>query len=88
MKARVFENSDGSVRIMRLNEKMRLPGELDEAFAARMFPIEQSKDVSLSNLAFSDVDIASLPPGHVDRKDWKRKMIGGTMRVMIVKPQV
>ena len=88
MKARVFENPDGSVRIMRLNEKMRLKDESDDVFAARMFPIEQTKDISLSNLAFSDVDIASLPPGHVGRKDWKRKMIGGTMRVMIVKPQV
>ena len=85
MKCRVFENPDGSVRIMRLNEKMRLIGESDDAFAARMFPVELAKDASLSGLAHSDVDDVDLPPGHTDRKNWKRVMRAGKMRVEVVK---
>ena len=85
MKVRVFENPDGSVRIMRLNEKMRLDGELDEAFAARMFPIEQEKDVSLSGLVSSDIDEIDIPASRVDRKNFKRIMRARKMRVEVVK---
>ena len=85
MKARVFENIDGSVRIMRLNEKMRLVGESDDAFAVRMFPIEQAKDVSLSGLASSDVEMIDIPTSRADRKSWKRRIRAGRMRVEIVK---
>ena len=85
MKVRVFENLDGSVRIMRLNEKMRLDGELDESFAARMFPIEQEKDVSLSGLVSSDIDEIDIPASRVDRKNFKRIMRARKMRVEVVK---
>ena len=85
MKVRVFENPDGSVRVMRLNEKMRLPGESDDAFAARMFPIELAKDVSLVSLASSDVDEVDIPASRADRKNFKRRMVAGKMRVEVVK---
>ena len=85
MKARVFEQLDGSVRIMRLNEKMRLTGESDDAFAARMFPIEQAKDVSLSGLVSSDVDAIGIPTSRADRKNFKLRMRAGKMRVEVVK---
>ena len=85
MKVRVFEKLDGSVRIMRLNEKMRLDGELDEAFAARMFPIEQAKDVSLSGLVSSDIDEIDIPASRVDRKNFKLRMRAGKTRVEVVK---
>ena len=85
MKVRVFEKLDGSVCIMRLNEKMRLDGELDEAFAARMFPIEQEKDVSLSGLVFSDIDQIDIPANRADRKDFRRRTSAGKMRVEVVK---
>ena len=85
MKARVFENPDGSVRIMKLNEKMRLPGESDEAFAARMFPTEAAKDSSLSTLTHYDVDEIDIPVSRVDRKYFKSKLRGGKMRVEVVK---
>ena len=85
MKCRVFENPDGSVSIMRLNEKMRLQGESDDAFAVRMFPIEQEKNVSLSGLVFSDVEASDIPASRAFRKDFKRRMVAGKMRVEVVK---
>ena len=85
MKVRVFENLDGSIRIMKLNEKMRLKDESDDMFAARMFPIEQEKDVSLSGLVFSDIDQIDIPASRADRKNWRRSMRARKMRVEVVK---
>ena len=85
MKVRVFENLDGSIRIMKLNEKMRLQGESDDAFAVRMFPIEVAKQSGLAGLVSSDIDEADIPASRTDRKNFKLRMRAGKMRVEVVK---
>lgn len=61
MKVRVFQNSDGSVRILCLNPR-RPEGNLDK---------ETEKDTSLAGLPFVDVEQESLPPTHARRHAWR-----------------
>lgn len=77
---RVFENPDGSVRVMRLNERHRLVGETDAQFFGR----ETAKQPELTGLPFVDMDSADLPPNRADRYKWRLQ--GGRVRVDMTVP--
>jgi hypothetical protein len=64
---RVFQNPDGTVRIMRLNERRRRPGETDSQFFAR----ETAKQPELAGLSFTDVDDTTLPTSRGKRHAWR-----------------
>jgi hypothetical protein len=72
---RVFQNPDGSVRVMRLNEKHRLLAETDAQFFAR----ETAKQPELAALPFTDTDAADLPVSRAQRDKWR--VTGGRVRV-------
>jgi hypothetical protein len=76
---RVFQNPDGSVRIMRLNEKHRLPAETDDQFFAR----ETAKQPELGSLVFTDMDDVDLPASRAQRDKWR---VAG--RRVVVNPAV
>jgi hypothetical protein len=79
MKRRVFEEASGYVRIMVLNEKLRLKGESDAAFAARMFPIETTKQPELVGLTFHDIDESDISTDRENRHKFRCKEQGGKM---------
>ena len=63
---RVFQNSDGSVRILRLNPR-RSEFTLDG---------ETAKDRSLLGLPFQDVEEADIPANRVNRDKWRLQQVG------------
>lgn len=64
---RVFQTTDGSVRVMHLNERHRRKGETDAQFFAR----EAAKQPELEGLSFVDVDKAGLPQRREARHKWR-----------------
>ena len=64
---RAFQNPDGTVRIMRLNERHRLPNETDEQFFAR----ETAKQPELAVLPFADIVSADIPLDRTRRHAWR-----------------
>lgn len=64
MLCRVFQNPDGTVRIMRPNPKL---GQVDSAF----FDAETSKDASLKDLPFVDVEQDTIPTNSSRRRAWR-----------------
>ena len=65
-KVRVFENPDGSVRVLRpnLNSITDSRDDLDK---------ETLKDITLSGLPYKDVDAASLPGDRANRNKWRMR---------------
>ena len=58
---RVFQNVDGSVRLMHPNKRLQLLGETDADFTARVCSADRDKDPSLAGLPSFDVNTAALP---------------------------
>jgi hypothetical protein len=77
MIVRVFQEASGHVRIMRLNQKMRVQGETDVQFASRMFPLETAKQADLAGLSFVDMDETDLPTNRANRDKFRLKKRGG-----------
>ena len=71
MKFRVFQDVDGSVRIVHPNPRYRLDGESDDAFIERIGQKTVLGDPSLAGLPFVDVDEATLPNDHSKREKWR-----------------
>lgn len=72
-KVRIFENPDGSVRVVHLNPKRRLENESDADFEARIFARTVEADPTLDGLPFSDIEVAALPTDRSKRYAWKRQ---------------
>lgn len=68
---RVFQNPDGSLRFLRLNERRRLPGESDADFAVRLGNAAIAGDSTLQGLFFIDADPATFPPDLSQRHKWR-----------------
>lgn len=64
---RVFQNPDGSVRVMYLNDRHRRKGETIAQFFAR----ETAKQPELAGLSFVDVDKDGLPATRALRHKWR-----------------
>ncbi len=64
---RVFQNLDGTIRVMRLNERHRLLGETDASFFTR----ETAKQPGLFALPFIDVDASTTPTDRGRRYAWR-----------------
>ncbi len=89
MKARVFENSDGTLQVVKLNPKRQREGESDADFEARLFSrhVEQNSLLiqkmidagkplprpALAGLPFSDVEVNILPTDRSKRYAWRRQ---------------
>lgn len=69
MKVRVFQNLDGTVRVVHPNPKLRMAGESDDNFIARIASDAVDKDPTLAGLSFLDVDNTQLPTRQ-DRRKW------------------
>ena len=67
MNCRVFQNPDSSLRVMRLNERHRSPGETDTEFFTR----ETAKQPALVVLPFVDIDVAGVPVDRSKRYAWR-----------------
>ena len=74
---RVFSNPNGTVRIMYLNDRYRLPEETDDAFFSR----ETAKQSDLIGLPFADIDISEVPTDRRNRNRWR--LIGNSLRVVL-----
>ena len=66
-KCRVFQNPDGNVRLMHLNERYRRANETDEEFLAR----ETAKQPELAGLLFADVDATTILADRSKRHAWR-----------------
>jgi len=62
---RIFQNPDGTVRVLRLNERRRRAGEADAEFFARV----TAKQPDLAALPF--VDVPSVPVTRARRHAWR-----------------
>ena len=71
-RCRVFVNPDGSVRVMRPNLKYWDSTECsEEEFCKRICDRDASRDVTLSGLAFYDVDDSTIPTDRSKRHAWR-----------------
>ena len=68
MLCRVYKKLDGSVAVLRPNEKMRRVGESDADFLNRI-AAKDAPNSGLENLPFIDIAPTALPP-RKDRKEW------------------
>lgn len=73
MKVKVYEQGDGTVRVLHPNPKMRLEGETDDEFVDRIAALSEQHDPSLGR-AKSKRNVAadSLPP-RARRHAWRIK---------------
>ena len=81
MLCRVYKKLDGSVAILRPNEKMRLPGESDATFMNRIATQDAPKS-NLQGLPFADID-PSVLPHRKDRKDWDVDLVRKVVDVKV-----
>lgn len=70
MLCRVFQLPGGHVAILYPNERMRLPGESDEAFVDRLAG-RDAKIHGWDTLTFVDVDSSTLPADRRSRAKWE-----------------
>ena len=63
---RVFQNPDGTVRVMRLNPR-RPEFTLDS---------ETARNPAMADLPFEDIDDADMPNARADRDKWRIKTLG------------
>lgn len=79
-RCRVFQNPDGSLLVMYLNESRRLAGETDAQFFLR----EQAKQPALVALPFIDTDTSNVPTDRAQRHKWR--IAGGQLIVDLAVP--
>ena len=72
---RVFQNSDGSVRITRINLRARLEG-IPRLSERNFLDQETTKDPSLAGLPFQDINEADIPANRVNRDKWRLQQVG------------
>ena len=71
MKVRVFENPDGTLRIVHPNPKEQRGEETEEAFYGRVFGQVINGDASLQGLPYFDMEKTLLPANRAKRYAWR-----------------
>jgi hypothetical protein len=85
-KVRVFQNADGSVRILSVNDRHRLAGETDAQYFARETVKAESVQPGLSTLPSTDMDASSLPASPRDQHKWR--VVGNRVVVDLAVPDL
>lgn len=70
---RVFEETDGQLRIVKPNPRLRRPNETDQEMLDRTAAKAVDNDPSLAELPFTDLDERELPANRVQRNKWRRR---------------